>query len=132
VIGELEINNINGAINLNNISGSAVANSINGNIKASFKSIDAVPMAFSSLNGNIDVTFPPAAKFDLKLKTDRGEILTDFDIAIVKTQPKSTISSEKGMYKISKEDWVQGKVNGGGAEIMMKNMNADITVRKAQ
>ena len=132
VQGEMEINNINGAIELTNISGSAVANTVNGNVKASFKTISESPMAFSSLNGNLDVTFPATAKFDVKLKSDRGEIFTDYDVAIEKTQPKSSTTSEKGMYKISREDWVQGKVNGGGGEVMMKNMNGNIFVRKAK
>jgi hypothetical protein len=132
VQGEMEVNNINGAIDLSNVSGSAVANTINGNVRANFKTIAESPMAFSSLNGNIDVTFPAVAKFDVKLKSDRGEIFTDYDVAIDKTQPKSTSTSEKGMYKISREDWIQGKVNGGGGEIMMKNMNGNIFVRKAK
>ncbi len=130
--GEMEVNNINGAIELTNISGSAVANTVNGNVKANFKTITESPMAFSSLNGNIDVTFPAIAKFDVKLKSDRGEIFTDYDVAVEKTQPKSTSTSEKGMYKISREDWIQGKVNGGGGEVMMKNMNGNIFVRKAK
>jgi len=132
VQGEMEVTNINGAIELNNISGSAVANTVNGNVKASFKTISEAPMAFSSLNGNIDITFPATAKFDVKLKSDRGEIFTDYDVAVQKTQPKSTTTTEKGMYKISKEDWVQGKINGGGGEVMMKNMNGNIFVRKAK
>jgi hypothetical protein len=132
VQGELEITNINGAIELNNVSGSAVANTVNGDVKATFKSISDSPMAFSTLNGNLDVTFPAIAKFDVKLKSDRGEIFTDYDVAVQKTQPKSSTVSEKGMYKISREDWVQGKINGGGGEVMMKNMNGNIYVRKAK
>jgi hypothetical protein len=132
VQGEMEVNNINGAIQLINVSGSAVANTVNGNVKASFKAVSESPMAFSSLNGNVDVTFPALAKFNVKLKSDRGEIFTDLDVAIEKSEAKSTTTAEKGLYKISREDWVQGKVNGGGGEVMMKNMNGNIFVRKAK
>jgi nucleoside diphosphate kinase len=133
VNGELEITNVNGLITMTNVSGSAVANTINGNLKANFKTVNPEsPMAFSTLNGNIDVTFPASAKFDVKLKSDRGEIYSDFDVDVDNTQPKAVRTSKEGMYKVSVEDWVKGKINGGGKEIMMKNMNGNIYVRKSK
>lgn len=133
VSGELEISNVNGAIQLTNIGGSVVANTVNGNLKAVFKSMNqAAPMAFSTLNGSVDVTFPAASKFDVKLKSDRGEIYSDFDIDVDKTAPKTTRSSEEGLQRVSISDWVQGKINGGGKEVMMKNMNGNIYVRKSK
>lgn len=133
VSGEMEIQNVNGDITLTNISGSAVANTINGTLKANFKTIDtSSPMAFSTLNGNVDVTIPATAKFDVKLKSDRGEIYSDFDVDIDKSAPQATRSAKDGMYKVSIDDWVKGKINGGGSEIMMKNMNGNIYVRKAK
>lgn len=133
VTGELEIQNVNGNITLTNIAGSAVANTINGLLKATFKSINtSSPMAFSTLNGNVDVTIPASAKFDVKLKSDRGEIYSDFDIDVDKSAPQASRSGKDGMYKVSIDDWVKGKVNGGGSEIMMKNMNGNIYVRKAK
>ncbi|CAG5069190.1 hypothetical protein DYBT9623_01926 [Dyadobacter sp. CECT 9623] len=133
VSGELEIANVNGDITLTNVAGSAVANTINGALKATFKTIDSnSPMAFSTLNGNVDVTLPATAKFDVKIKSDRGEIYSDFDISIDKSQPQATRSKQDGMFQVSVEDWVKGKVNGGGSEIMIKNMNGNIYVRKAK
>lgn len=133
VSGEMEIQNVNGDITLTNIAGSAVANTINGTLKANFKTIDTTsPMAFSTLNGNVDVTIPATAKFDVKLKSDRGEIFSDFDVDVDKSTPQATRSGKDGMYKVSIDDWVKGKINGGGSEIMMKNMNGNIYVRKAK
>lgn len=133
VTGALEITNVNGAIQLTNIAGSAVANTVNGNLTATFKTIDSdVPMAFSTLNGNVDVTFPASAKASVKLKSDRGDIYSDFDIDVDKNQPKATRSNQNGMYRVTVEDWVQGKINGGGPEMMMKNMNGNIYIRKAK
>lgn len=133
VDGVMEITNVNGDIRLTNISGSAVANTVNGLLKANFKTVEAKsPMAFSTLNGNVDVTLPATAKFDVKLKSDRGDIYSDFDVDVDKSVPQATRSAKDGMYKVSIEDWVKGKVNGGGSEIMMKNMNGNIYVRKAK
>ncbi|ACT92377.1 DUF4097 family beta strand repeat-containing protein [Dyadobacter fermentans] len=133
VDGEMEITNVNGDIRLVNISGSAVANTVNGVLKANFKTVDAKsPMAFSTLNGNVDVTLPATAKFDVKIKSDQGEIYSDFDVDVDKSAPQATRSAKDGMYKVTIDDWVKGKVNGGGSEIMMKNMNGNIYVRKAK
>lgn len=133
VDGVLEITNVNGDIRLSNISGSAVANTVNGLLKANFKTVDTKsPMAFSTLNGNVDVTLPPTAKFDVKIKSDQGEIYSDFDVDVEKGVQQATKTAKDGMYKVSIEDWVKGKVNGGGSEIMMKNMNGNIFLRKAK
>jgi DUF4097 and DUF4098 domain-containing protein YvlB len=133
VNGELEINNVNGNIELTNIGGSAVAHTINGDLKATFRDVSAnTPMAFSTLNGRIDVTLPASAKANMKLKSDRGDIFSDFDIAIDKNQPKATRSAQSGMYRVSVDDWVYGKINNGGPEVMMKSMQGSIYVRKGK
>jgi DUF4097 and DUF4098 domain-containing protein YvlB len=132
VKGELEVTNVNGEIKLTNITGSIVANTVNGDVTASFLSVDPkAPMAFSTLNGDIKVTLPADTKANLKLKSDMGEVFSDFDIDIDKTQPKINKTNEPGMYKIKKEDWVYGKINGGGPEMLMKNMQGNIYVKKA-
>jgi hypothetical protein len=132
VRGELEVNNVNDKITLTNISGSVVANTVNGDVNVTFKAIDPkAPMAFSTLNGDVNVTLPPDTKANLKLKSDNGDVFSDFDIDIDKTPSKIDKTTEPGMYKIKKDDWVYGKINGGGPEMMMKNMQGDIYVKKA-
>lgn len=131
--GTLEINNVNGEIVCTNISGSVVANTVNGKVQVTFKSIDAnAAMAFSTLNGNVDVTLPGDTKANLKLKSDRGDVFTDFEMAVDQSKPKTTVKNEGNMHRIEIEDWVHGTINGGGSEIMMKNMQGNIYVRKAK
>jgi hypothetical protein len=133
VSGELEISNVNGYIKLSNISGSVVANTVNGKVEVTFKTIDPkAPMAFSTLNGNVDVTFPAGLKADVKLKSDRGDIYTDFDVVTEQHKPNVTRNSSSGMVSLKIEDWVYGKIDGGGPEIMMKNMNGNIYIRKSK
>ncbi|MBS1604948.1 MAG: DUF4097 family beta strand repeat protein [Bacteroidetes bacterium] len=129
----MEINNVNGPVTVKDAAGSVVANTVNGAVTVSFKSVDAkAPMAFSTLNGNVDVTFPADMKTSLKLKTDRGGVFTDYEVSIDKSQPAMKKTEENHMYKLSIDDWVYGKINGGGPEVMMKTMNGDIYIRKAK
>lgn len=133
VNGDLELTNTNGGIKASGISGSVVANTVNGNVIVTFKSIDPkAAMAFTTLNGNVDVTFPASLKANVKLKSDRGEIYTDFDVVAEEHKPTvSNKSTAKGkMYSLKIEDWVYGKINGGGPQLMMKNMNGNLYIRK--
>ncbi|WP_245706090.1 DUF4097 family beta strand repeat-containing protein [Catalinimonas alkaloidigena] len=133
VNGELEIDNVNGWVKLQNVSGSVVANTVNGDLTATFKNITPnTPMAFSTLNGKIDVTFPASLKATLKLKSDMGDVFSDFDVSVSQNQPKIEKSTENGVYRVSVENWVQGNINGGGPEFMMKTMNGSIYLRKAK
>lgn len=131
VNGEMEIQNVNGEITLNNVSGSAVANTVNGDIKATFNTIAPnKPMAFSNLNGDIDVTLPANAKVTAKMKSEWGEMYTDFDMDITQDQGKVNASSDSGTYKVSVNNWIYGNINGGGPEYLFKSMRGDIYVRK--
>jgi hypothetical protein len=130
--GELEINNVNDKIIIKDVSGSVVANTVNGDVEVTFKNVDPkAPMAFSTLNGDVNVTLPADTKANLKLKSDNGDVYSDFDINVDVTPAKVDRTDEPGLYKIKKDDWVTGKINGGGPEIMMKNMQGDIYVKKA-
>lgn len=129
--GEVEVNNVNGDIKLLDISGSAIANTVNGDLKATFSSVTSdKPMAFSTFNGDVNLSFPPTMKANLKMKTDQGEVFSDFEVAIDKTASTPVKSNTGGTYKIVKDAWVTGKINGGGAEVMVKSWGGDLYIRK--
>ena len=131
VNGEINASNVNGPITIHNVSGLVSASTINDNIIITFDEVTPdSPMAFSTLNGDIDITFPTNIKADLKFKNDRGDILTDFDVELSKDRKVSNTTSKKGVYKVSIDEWVHGKINGGGPEYSFKNFNGDIIIRK--
>lgn len=135
VQGEIEVNNVNGAVTLTNVSGSAVAHALNGALTATFAAVDPQKaMSFSSLNGNIDVTFPPTLKANVKLQSDHGEVFSDFDI-VTRPSPAPAVEdsrSQKGKYRVRIDRAVYGTINGGGPEIQFKNFNGSIYIRKTK
>jgi hypothetical protein len=132
VTGELEISNVNGGIRLSQVGGSALLNTVNGELVASFKTVTPnAPMAFSTVNGKIDVTFPSSLKANLKLKSDMGAVYSDFDVSMEKS-PKPTTTVQNGVYRVSHDTWTYGKVNGGGVEITFKSLQGNLYVRKAK
>jgi hypothetical protein len=133
VSGKVEIHNVNGSITASGISGSVVANTVNGDVIVKFKSVDAsAAMAFSNLNGKIDVTLPADTKANFKLKCERGDMFTDFDIDVDKTRPKVETKNEDHFHQVKIDDWVLGKINGGGSQIEMQSQFGSIYIRKAK
>ena len=129
--GQLELTSYNGEIGAENISGSVVASTYNGDIKVTFDKItDGTPMSYSTYNGDIDLTFPSTIKASLKMKTEQGEIYSDFDVNLIKSGPIQKKDTKSGTYKVVIDEWVKGDINGGGPEFSMKNYNGDILIRK--
>ncbi len=129
--GELEIESYNGKITADRISGSMVASTYNGPITVNFDKVkEGAPMSYSTYNGNVDLTFPAATKASFKMKTERGEILSGFDMKMITTNPVRKEDTKTGTYKVVIDKWVQGEVNGGGPEISMRNYNGNIIIRK--
>ena len=134
VDGEMDVNDVNGSVTLNNISGSVVAHALNGKVLATFVRINQKPMAFSSLNGDIDVTFPADLKANVSIKSDRGDVFSDFDVQLQATAPREVVEDSRGKggkYRVRIDKTVRGTINGGGPEIQFTNFQGGIYIRKA-
>jgi DUF4097 and DUF4098 domain-containing protein YvlB len=135
VEGEIDVNDVNGNVTLKNISGNAVAHALNGRLLVTFDRINPQKaMAFSSLNGDVDVTFPADLKANVSMASDRGDVFSDFDIQLETRPPTQTAiqgQRENGRYQVKVDKTVRGKINGGGQEIQFKNFNGNIYIRKA-
>jgi hypothetical protein len=133
VSGEIDINNINGPVTLTNVSGNTLVHTVNGDITVVLARVAAgKPLSFSTMSGDIDVTLPADVKANLKMKTEQGEIYTDFDIDMTR-QPTRTETSEKteqGKYRIAFDKSLYGLVNGGGQEMSFNTFGGDIYIRR--
>jgi DUF4097 and DUF4098 domain-containing protein YvlB len=135
VEGELEVENVNGPITLNRVGGAIVANSTNHHVKAVVTSLSTQrPTAFTSLNGHVDVTFPASLKANLKLRSDHGEVFTDFDLTPLQQQAPRVEETrrEAGRFRIEINHEIYGAVNGGGPEIELRTFNGNVFVRRGQ
>lgn len=98
VNGDVDVNSLNGDVVLEGLGGGASVATMNGEIKASFaQQLQAnKPISFSSMNGQIVVRVPADAKANVRLRSQNGSILTDFDDTALVTKTeivKSTRSS---------------------------------------
>jgi hypothetical protein len=136
VEGEFEVENMNGFITLTDVSGSVVANTMNRDITVNFlKVTSGKSMSFSTMNGDVDVTFPANTKATMKLKSDMGDIYSDFDMSkhkMVRRVDKEDSRAKGGKYKIKIENAMHVELNGGGPEIQFTSFNGDIYIRKGK
>ena len=148
VDGEIEAENTNGHVTLEKVSGSVVAHALNGNVTVDLVRIEpGKAMSFSSMNGDLDVTFPATLKADLRLKSDNGEIYTDFDVTMRRSSSGSSSGSsgaeetpeppptgKKGSKKTKvyghDSHGMHGTVNGGGPTMRFETFNGNIYIRK--
>ena len=133
--GEIDVDDVNGAVTLNNISGSAVAHALNEHVHVTFTKVNPQkPMAFSSLNGDIDVTFPADLKANVSIRSDRGDVFSDFDVQLNASAPKQEVEDGRGQggkYRVKIDKTVHGTINGGGPEYQFTNFQGRIYIRKA-
>jgi DUF4097 and DUF4098 domain-containing protein YvlB len=134
VTGEIDADDLNGAVKLTNISGSAVAHSLNEDVTVTFDKVTpGKSMSFSTMNGDVDVTMPPDTKARVKLKADNGEVYSDFDI-----KPEANPASPKiaethgkdGRFRVQFDKVTYGAINGGGPEMQFTTFNGKIYLRK--
>lgn len=134
VDGEIDVENNNGDVTLKNISGNAVAHARNRGLKVTFDRINPQKaMAFSSFNGDVDVTFPADLKANVSMSSYGGEVFSDFDIQLDTAAPFRTPTTEKregSKFKVTVDKAVRGKINGGGQEIQFKNYRGNIYIRR--
>jgi Putative adhesin len=134
VDNEMEINTVDGGITLTNVGGSVVAHAVDGKIAATVTRVaPQAPMAFTSLNGDIDVTLPAAVKANLRLRSDQGDVFTDFDVQVTASASANRTQQRNGRgLRIDVNRSINGTVNGGGPDFELRTFDGNIYVRKGK
>jgi hypothetical protein len=133
VESEMEINTVDGAITLVNVGGSIVAHAVDGRITATIvRAAAQAPMAFTSLNGDIDVTLPAAVKANLRLRSDQGDVFTDFDVQVTGGTDANRTQRSGRTLRIDFNRSIVGTVNGGGPDFELRTLDGNVYVRKAK
>jgi hypothetical protein len=134
VEGELTVSNTNGGITLNDVAGSVMAGTTNGNVRATLTRVTAQKeMAFTSLNGTVDVMLPPTTKANLRLRSGNGDVYSDFDVQLAPSAPVVQENrGSNGRYRISRNQSIVGAINGGGPEFELRTFNSNVYVRKGR
>ncbi|MGH8236918.1 MAG: hypothetical protein ACREXP_07815 [Steroidobacteraceae bacterium] len=131
IVGNLELENINGPITATNITGSVIAESVNNPITVGLSGVAAGgATSLSSLNGDITLTLPASAKAELHLDSAQGEIVSDFELDVKPSKPRIERTEGRSGVSVTMEDVIVATVNGGGPVIRVKTLNGSIKIGK--
>jgi len=131
IVGDLELENVNGPITATNITGSVIAESVNSPITVGLSGVAAgTATSLSSLNGDITLTLPAAARAELHLDAGQGEITSDFELDVKPSKPLIERKEGRGGVSVTMEDIIVATVNGGGPVIRVKTLNGSIKIGK--
>ena len=131
IVGDLQLENVNGPITATNITGSVIAESVNNPITVGLSGVAACgATSLSSLNGDITLTLPAAVRAELQLDTAQGEIASDFELDIKPSKPLIERKEGRSGVSVRMEDVIVETVNGGGPVIRVKTLNGNIKIAK--
>ena len=131
--GDVEVNNPYGRVRLDRLTGSANVNTVDGDISIRFLGVDTgVPLAFTSVHGKIDVSFPPDVDLTVRVKSDEAMVYSDFDIAVEKRKSRTDPAGKAGGTRIALEEWTTGRIGRGGTDVLIKSFDGNIYIRKTK
>lgn len=127
VEGEIEVTSNGGPVTLTNVAGAVVATSHGGPVTARLSRVSAdKAMSFISFGGNVDVTLPASVKANVKLRSNQGEVYTDFDL---QQKPAAGTKTQGGGFRFD-GNTIVGTLNGGGPEIVLQTFSGRVLLRR--
>ena len=135
VVGDLQLENINGPITATNITGSVIAESVNNadHRRAGRGGCTACRdlTVFTEWRRHAD------AAGELRrpscISTARsGEIVSDFELDMKPSKPLIERNEGRGGVSVRMEDVIVATVNGGGPVVRVKTLNGSIKIEKAR
>lgn len=96
ISGDIDVRTMGGDVTLRDISGGALVETMNGEINVHVKSLaESHPLSFTSMHGEISIHLPQDAKANIRFRTHRGVILTNFDDKALVTKTEVTRKAPK-------------------------------------
>src|SRR5580658_2043871 len=125
--GSFVVRNVNGDIEMDNVAGSGTARTVNGPVIVSFRQNPRENSDFKTVNGDVELRFAHDLSADFRFKTFNGDVYSDFPVT---TSPVHAIQEErrggKMVYRANR--FAEARVNSGGPEIQIENLNGDIRI----
>lgn len=125
--GNFLVRNVNGDVEMENVAGSGTARTVNGPVIVSFRQNPRENSEFKTVNGKIELRFVHDLSADFRFKTFNGGIYSDFPVT---TLPVHAIQEERrgGKMVYRADRFTEARVNSGGPEIQIENLNGDIRI----
>jgi hypothetical protein len=89
--GDVEVKSLNSQVRLDDLSGGVLVETTNGEVVANVRELNAnKPLSITSTNGTVSLHVPADLKANVRMRTQNGSILTDFDDKVLVTKVEAT------------------------------------------
>jgi Putative adhesin len=132
VHGIIEAFNINGKVTLNNVKGLRDVHTVNGDVNVNYSSLPPDSAEYQTLNGDLSITFPANLEADCNLKTNNGEIFTDFEnVKNLPSEVKRMVKVKNGQTTHELKKGSAIRIGNGGKKLRFETFNGNIYIKKA-
>ena len=131
VTGELVLGNVHGPITATGIRGTVIAETVHGEVRVELLETIDKPMSFSTVHGDLDVSFPADFAAELHIVTRQDEIISDFEVEVVPTDPKISRRDGNKRYSVELGQEIIVLINGGGVKVRFDTLHGDVIIRKS-
>ena len=108
------------SIELKNVTGPLVLSTISGHVNVVFTELSKdKSISIASVSGEVDVTLPAKAGFNLEMGTVSGNMYSDFDLQ----------TGNDDMHRVGGGS-LHAHVNGGGVDVKLTSISSNIYLRK--
>ena len=108
-------------IRLKNVTGPLVISTISGEVSVVFTEVSKdKPISIASVSGEVDVTMPAKAGFNLEMGTVTGNMYSDFDFPSTKDGDMERVGGSS----------IRAKINGGGIDVRLHSVSGNVYLRK--
>ena len=128
--GDFDVSNVNGRIVLRGMRGSGRASTVNGGIEAAFDVSPQAESLFKTVNGDITVTLPRDLAADLRIKTMRGGVFTDFDTVEQPTEREPSRRAGQPRFVYRPRGFTDYRVGKGGPELRFETLNGEVRIQR--
>jgi DUF4097 and DUF4098 domain-containing protein YvlB len=125
--GSFSVRNVNGRIDMENVTGSGTARTVNGPVTVSFRENPKENSDFKTINGAVELKFAKNLSADFRFKTFNGGIYSDFPVTAMPVHAMEK-ESRGGRVIYRSDRFAEVRVNAGGPQIQVENLNGDIRI----
>lgn len=134
ITGNIDLKNYTGQINLRDVQGTVSAESIrDGSISMNFDKVTPVHAAvITTYSGDITLSLPPKAGINIRMRTELGDIKSDFDFnkTMKKKGPVMKQHSSQSEQQNSPYFWLDTQLNQGGPLCLIQTIRGDILLNR--
>jgi hypothetical protein len=130
--GEHELSNVHGPITATGLRGTVIADTVHGAVKVELLEVDpGKAMAFTTVHGDVDLSFPTGFAADVTIESRSEEIYSDFEVVVKPAQPKIRRDDKNKGVSFELEQALELSINGGGTAVRIETLHGEIFLRES-